>query len=180
MAKITALEFDHEWTNSFGTMYDFNISFDDGRSGQVSAKSQNPSYKVGDEVEVEVKRQTEHGMVFKVSKGGFKQGTANGNQRPAGAPPRGGYVAKDNSFDIRIGRCMILAKDIWLSGKVKDKPIVDIADKLFKDELELIKRNAPAPASQPAHPQQRQATPQPQAQQEPPAAQEPEEDDIPW
>lgn len=63
LAKIVRLTPDgKEFTTEHGTFYPFQIGFDDQRSGQVNAKTNPPSYRVGEIVGYDVTGKTPRGV----------------------------------------------------------------------------------------------------------------------
>ena len=88
-AQIEAIQGKGDWKGKFGTMYTFEITFNDGTVGEANSKTQEPPYKVGDEVYYEIKSDDQYGKKLKVSKnppppGGFQQ------FQPAKTGPRQG------------------------------------------------------------------------------------------
>ena len=80
MAKIAQIQPTGNYNSQNGLMYTFEITLDDGQTGQVSAKSQD-RWKVGDEVEAEV-TQSQWGPKMKLSKAGY--GGSPGSNRGSG------------------------------------------------------------------------------------------------
>ena len=76
-AQIEAIQGKGDWKGKFGTMYTFEITFNDGTVGEANSKTQEPPYKVGDEVYYEIKSDDQYGKKLKVSK----------NPPPAGRVP---------------------------------------------------------------------------------------------
>ena len=68
ITKVKTLEFSNSYPFNNKTYYQFNISFEDGKSGTVSALSQTPPYGVGDTVEVEPNGEYQGVTKFKVKK----------------------------------------------------------------------------------------------------------------
>lgn len=71
--KISAIQQNGTWTGQYGVMYKMEVTFDDGRTGEVSAKKPD-AWKVGDEVEIEKEENTQYGWRFKIRKPGFNGG----------------------------------------------------------------------------------------------------------
>ena len=54
-AQIESIQGKGDWKGKHGTMYTFEVAFNDGTVGEANAKSQEPPYKVGDEAYYEIK-----------------------------------------------------------------------------------------------------------------------------
>lgn len=68
-AQIESIQGNGDWEGKFGTMYKFEVSFNDGTVGQANSKTEQPPYKVGDEVYYEVVSNNErYGKKLKISK----------------------------------------------------------------------------------------------------------------
>jgi hypothetical protein len=85
-AQIESIQGKGDWKGAHGVMYQFEVAFNDGTVGEANSKSQEPPYKVGDEVYYEVKSNNERwGKKLKISKnppppGGFQQFQASPNK----------------------------------------------------------------------------------------------------
>ena len=76
-AQIESIRGKGDWKGQYGTMYSFEVTFNDGTVGEANSKTPEPPYKVGDEVFYEVKSNNERwGKKLKISKqpqeGGFQ------------------------------------------------------------------------------------------------------------
>ena len=68
-AQIESIQGKGDWQGKFGTMYTFEISLNDGTVGEANSKTEQPPYKVGDEVYYEVVSNNERwGKKLKISK----------------------------------------------------------------------------------------------------------------
>ncbi len=67
-AQIESIQGKGDWQGKFGTMYTFEVAFNDGTVGEANCKTENPPYKVGDEVYYEVQRENQYGKKLKISK----------------------------------------------------------------------------------------------------------------
>ena len=99
-AQIESIQGKGDWKGRHGTMYTFEVGFNDGTIGEANSKSQEPPYKVGDEVYYEIKSDDQYGKKLKVSKnppppGGFQQ------FQPAKQDPRQGQ--ENDSGDVLQG-----------------------------------------------------------------------------
>ena len=64
--KITNLQFTGTWDSKYGTLFQYDATLDDGRTGRVNCKTQD-AWKVGDEVEV-IATEGSYGTNFKFSR----------------------------------------------------------------------------------------------------------------
>ena len=125
---IQALQFveTYDWNNE--TYYKFNIWFEDGEQGIVSAKSENPRYKVGDTVQVE-----NRGPDKKTgeTKFGVKP-LDSGNKSYGGKKSYGNknYKKNDESYAIgqRIGNSITNAQS-YISATGEDFTYENLLDK---------------------------------------------------
>jgi hypothetical protein len=104
-AQIESIQGKGDWKGRHGTMYTFEVGFNDGTIGEANSKSQEPPYKVGDEVYYEIKSDDQYGKKLKVSKnppppGGFQQ------FQPAKQDP-------DKDKKIIRGMCFKVAGMAW-------------------------------------------------------------------
>ena len=127
-AQIESIQGKGDWKGQHGTMYTFEISFNDGTVGEANSKSETPPYKVGDEVWYEVKSNNERwGKKLKVSKTapqpGFQQFQPNPN--------------KDKQI-IR-GMCFKVAGMAW-ANQYKHKQFELPHEVMVKDVIDLAKK----------------------------------------
>ena len=71
-AQIESIQGKGDWQGKFGTMYTFEISLNDGTVGEANSKTEQPPYKVGDEVWYEIKGENQYGKKLKISKNGLQ------------------------------------------------------------------------------------------------------------
>lgn len=86
-SKIKAITANGNWTGKYGTMYSFKVTFEDGVTIEANSKTDQPPYKVGDEMSYEVTNDDPKfgakGRVFKPDAGQFSNNAApavNGNR----------------------------------------------------------------------------------------------------
>ena len=86
-SKIKAITANGNWTGKYGTMYSFKVTFEDGVAIEANSKTDQPPYKVGDEMSYEVTNDDPKfgakGRVFKPEAGQFSNNAApavNGNR----------------------------------------------------------------------------------------------------
>ena len=78
-AQVESIQGKGEWKGKYGLLYQFEVALNDGTVGEANSKTEEPPYKVGDEVWYEVKSDNERwGKKLKISKtapppGGFQQ-----------------------------------------------------------------------------------------------------------
>jgi len=125
ISKVKTLEFSNSYPFNNKTYYQFNISFEDGKSGTVSALSQTPPYGVGDTVEVEPNGEYQGVTKFKVKK------SDGGNSSVAQTSPANNATNGARS-GMLIGRacdCMIATGDISLeAGKRFGEMLTELAE----------------------------------------------------
>jgi hypothetical protein len=128
-AQIESIQGKGDWKGQHGTMYQFEVAFNDGTVGEANSKSQEPPYKVGDEVWYEVKSDNERwGKKLKITKtqpppGGFQQFQSSPN--------------KDKQI-IR-GMCFKVAGMAWAS-QYKHKEFTTPHEMMVKDVITLAKK----------------------------------------
>ena len=61
-AKIKSVQGNGTWEGNYGLMYSFDIELSDGVSGVANGKTQEYRFKVGDDVEYELKGKTPQGV----------------------------------------------------------------------------------------------------------------------
>ena len=102
-AQIESIQGKGDWKGQYGTMYTFEVTFNDGTVGEANSKTAEPPYKVGDEVWYEVKSNNERwGKKLKISKN---------PPQPGGYQPRKADPNKDKQI-IR-GMCFKVAGMAW-------------------------------------------------------------------
>lgn len=53
-SKIKAITPNGNWTGKYGTMYSFKVTFEDGVTIEANSKTDQPPYRVGDEMSYEI------------------------------------------------------------------------------------------------------------------------------
>lgn len=101
-------------------MYKQNVTLSDGTTGEVNAKSEG-KWKVGDEVEVKNRQETNYGTRLSLSK----------PESGGGAGYRGGGGNDKERF---ASICYSYAKDMFCAGKIGRNDIADEA-KLIMEEI---------------------------------------------
>jgi len=130
-AQIESIQGKGDWKGQHGVMYQFEVSFKDGTVGEANSKTQEPPYKVGDEVYYEVKSDNERwGKKLKISKnppppGGFQQFQPKANPN------------KDKQI-IR-GMCFKVAGMAW-ANQYKHKSFELPHEVMVKDVIDLAKK----------------------------------------
>lgn len=111
-SKCTLAQFKKEWKGRDGTMYDFNIEFDNGDKGvyQYNQKEQ-PTFKAGVEAEYSIVSRQRNGYTDVVIKPVIKNNSPNA---------RKGYYEKDFRKE-HISYAARFATDLVVSGKAELK-----------------------------------------------------------
>jgi len=126
-AQVESIQGKGEWKGKYGLLYQFEVAFNDGTVGEANSKTEEPPYKVGDEVWYEVKSDNERwGKKLKISK----------NQ-----PPEGGYQsAPSPNKDKQIirGMCFKVAGMAW-ANQYAHKQFELPQSVLVKGVIELAK-----------------------------------------
>ncbi len=126
-AQVESIQGKGEWKGKYGLLYQFEVAFNDGTVGEANSKTEEPPYKVGDEVWYEVKSDNERwGKKLKISK----------NQ-----PPEGGYQsapAPNKDKQIIRGLCFKVAGMAW-ANQYAHKQFELPQSVLVKGVMELAK-----------------------------------------
>ena len=125
-AQIESIQGKGDWQGKFGTMYSFEVSFQDGTVGEANSKTPEPPYKVGDEVWYEVKSESQYGKKLKISKQG---------------PEMKFIPRQDPKKDKQIirGMCLKVAGMAWAS-QYKHKEFETPHEVMVKDVITLAKK----------------------------------------
>ncbi len=131
-AQIESIQGKGDWKGQHGTMYTFEVSFNDGTTGEANSKTPEPPYKVGDDVYYEVKSDNERwGKKLKISKT---------------APPPGGFqqfqaAKQDPDKDKKMirGMCFKVAGMSWACN-YKHKQFELPHEVMVKDVIMLAKK----------------------------------------
>ena len=126
-AQVESIQGKGEWKGKYGLLYQFEVAFNDGTVGEANSKTEEPPYKVGDEVWYEVKSDNERwGKKLIISK----------NQ-----PPEGGYQsapAPNKDKQIIRGMCFKVAGMAW-ANQYAHKQFELPQSVLVKGVMELAK-----------------------------------------
>ena len=127
-AQVESIQGKGEWKGKYGLLYQFEVAFNDGTVGEANSKTEEPPYKVGDEVWYEVKSDNERwGKKLKISK----------NQ-----PPEGGFQNRPPSPNkdkqIIRGMCFKVAGMAW-ANQYAHKQFELPQSVLVKGVMELAK-----------------------------------------
>ena len=131
-AQIESIQGKGDWKGQHGTMYTFEITFNDGTVGEANSKSQEPPYKVGDEVWYEVKSNNERwGKKLKVSKTAPQPGAFQGFQPN---PNKDKQIVRGMCFKVAgmAWACNYKHKQFELPHEVMVKDVLDLAKKYEK------------------------------------------------
>lgn len=126
------------YTGQYGYMFTYNVTLDDGTSGEVSCKNEN-QWKVGDEVELTSKQENQFGTRLRLQKpqqaGGFKS------------------FANDPAKQARIDASWAITNAIAMGKTSTSDEIVAYANWLLKCRDAVVDGlNKPEPAPAPANP----------------------------
>ena len=124
--KITNVQQSGTWTGQDGVMYRMEVTLEDGRSGEVSAKKPD-AWKAGDECEIEKEEQTQYGTRWKIRKPGFNGG-------PSGA--FSGVKNEETTKRIDASWAVGQAVALWACNPAAAGQVADL-EKL-KDMAKLI------------------------------------------
>ena len=124
-AKIKAIQGSGTFESKFGLLYKFEYQFEDGVILTANHKTQQSPFKVGDEVEYEIKMENENGRIGSVKK---PEG-----QVPFSAQKNG----RENSYTQILSFSMSYAKDLACAEVIKVQDISNYADLI----LEWFKKN---------------------------------------
>jgi hypothetical protein len=126
-AQIESIQGKGDWKGQYGTMYSFEVTFNDGTVGEANSKTPEPPYKVGDEVYYEVKSNNERwGKKLKISK----------------QPQEGGFQPRqDPKKDKQIirGMCFKIAGMAW-ANQYSHKQFDTPHEVMVKDVITLAKK----------------------------------------
>jgi len=124
---VTSATGNGTWDSKYGTMYKFEVGFDNGDVGEYNSKSQDQNkFVVGQEAEYTISSREYNGSVYYTIKpvqamGGFSGG--------------GGFKSKaDPEKDRRIAKLAVLksATELVTAKLVDRKDIFSIADEMMK------------------------------------------------
>jgi len=123
---VTSAQGNGTWESKYGTMYKFEISFDNGDVGEYNSKSQDQNkFVTGQEVEYTITSREYNGNTFYTIK----------PAQPVGGYSGGGYKSKaDPEKDRRIAKLAVLksATELVTAKLVDRKDIFACADEMIK------------------------------------------------
>jgi hypothetical protein len=121
-SKIKSILPNGNWSSKYGTMYSFKVTFEDGVTIEANSKSEQPPYKVGDEMSYEVTNDDPKfgakGRVFKPEAGQFSN-----NARPAVGDARDVMIMKQTAL-----KC---ASEFNAQRSVAVQVVIDDAQAMF-------------------------------------------------
>ena len=121
-SKIQSILPNGNWSSKYGTMYSFKVGFEDGVTLEVNSKSEQPPYKVGDEMSYEITNDDPKfgakGRVFKPDAGQFSN-----NARPAVGDARDMMIMKQTAL-----KC---ASEFNAQRSVAVQVVIDDAQAMF-------------------------------------------------
>ena len=126
-AQIESIQGKGDWKGKFGTMYTFEVSFNDGTVGEANCKTPEPPYAVGDEVWYEVQRENQYGKKLRISKSGpdaqFRGAPAN--------PNKDKQIVRGMCFKVAgmAWACNYRHKEFELPHEVMVKDVITLAKK---------------------------------------------------
>jgi hypothetical protein len=125
-AVVTGVTPNGTWNSNYGTMYKFEVSFENGDAGEYSSKSQDQNkFVVGQETEYTITSREYNGNTYFTIK----------PAQPAGGYTGGGYKAKaDPEKDKRIAKLAVLksATELVVADKVLREDLFSMADKMME------------------------------------------------
>lgn len=143
---VTSVTGNGTWDSKYGTMYKFEVSFDNGDAGEYNSKSQDQTkFVIGQEAEYTITSRDYNGNTYYTIK----------PAQPAGGYTGGGYKAKaDPEKDKRIAKLAVLksATELVVADKIGRQDIFVIADEMMKwvyDEKVTIGRKPEAVPHEP-------------------------------
>lgn len=150
-ASVTGVQGNGTWESKYGTMYKFEISFDNGDSGEYSCKSPTQDKFVqGQSVDYTISSREYNGNTYYTIK---PVSTYTGGS---------GYGGKsDPDKDRRIAKLAVLksATELVCNEKVMARDLFTMADKMMEwvygdDKVDVPTNTTKAQVSKPAEPQQ--------------------------
>ena len=121
-SKVTNVAGIGTWNGQYGIMYKFEVSFENGDSGQYMSKSQEQTkFKVGQDATYTIEGKEFNGQTFYTVKPVMAQQQAFGGQKPV--------YQKDPETEKRITRMSVLkvAGDLVVNGHVKLHDLTKVA-----------------------------------------------------
>ncbi len=119
-AIITQITGNGTWESKYGTLYQFEVTFDDDVLLKVNAKTEKPPYKVGDKVTYNVTKETQYGKQGKIQKEG--QGAFNKS-----AP-----MSPDRDAKIVRQTCIKASAELYKGSKWNVQQVIGTAEMLVQ------------------------------------------------
>jgi hypothetical protein len=121
-SKVTNVAGIGTWNGQYGVMYKFEVSFENGDSGQYMSKSQEQTkFKVGQDATYTIEGKDFNGQTYYTVKPVMQQQAFGGGGKPA--------YQKDPETEKRITRMSVLkcATDLVINGEVKIHDLTKVA-----------------------------------------------------
>jgi len=115
-ATITQITGNGTWESKYGTLYQFEVTFDDDVLLKVNAKTETPPYKVGDKVTYNVTKETQYGKQGKIQKEG------------QGSYTKSAPMSPDRDAKIIRQTCIKASAELWKEGKWTPQQVVATAE----------------------------------------------------
>ena len=121
VSKVKQIQGDGTWNSQHGLMYSFMVTMEDGTTLKANSKSQEPPYKVGDEVEYQVTKENQYGKQGKVKK------------FDANAPTKTYPVGGKNNDEIARLACIKAAAELHAQrSDSDDSKVIATAERFFQ------------------------------------------------
>jgi hypothetical protein len=121
-SKVTNVAGIGTWNGQYGIMYKFEVSFENGDSGQYMSKSQEQTkFKVGQDATYTIEGKDFNGQTYYTVKPVMQQQSFGGGGKPA--------YQKDPETEKRITRMSVLkcATDLVINGEIKIHDLTKVA-----------------------------------------------------
>jgi hypothetical protein len=121
-SKVTNVAGIGTWNGQYGVMYKFEVSFENGDSGQYMSKSQEQTkFKVGQDATYTIEGKDFNGQTYYTVKPVMQQQAFGGGGKPA--------YQKDPETEKRITRMSVLkcATDLVINGEIKIHDLTKVA-----------------------------------------------------
>lgn len=124
-ANVTGVQGNGTWDSKYGTMYKFEVHFDNGDAGEYNSKSASQDkFVIGQEAEYTITSREYNGNMYYTIKPAAPTGGYGGG---------GGYGKSDPDKDRRIAKLAVLksATELVSTGKVITSDLFAVADKMM-------------------------------------------------
>jgi hypothetical protein len=121
-SKVTNVAGIGTWNGQYGVMYKFEVSFENGDSGQYMSKSQEQTkFKVGQDATYTIEGKDFNGQTYYTVKPVMQQQSFGGGGKPS--------YQKDPETEKRITRMSVLkcATDLVINGEIKIHDLTKVA-----------------------------------------------------